>query len=190
MSRIAFKTDPEAEAKVGGGGDGKFDPAPRGIYTLQVAEYSEGKRTTTGKNIGSPCTVLTLEIADEGDYFGKRMWLTVTWVPEKKPGHGLALRALSAFGLDYGPLADFNEADFQGRQCRALVEIDDYIKTGTDGRKYVNKKNYVRELYTKNHPEPAELPPPPPPKEAKPVRAAAPAQSDAQEEFIDQDVPF
>ncbi len=165
MAEIDFDADAEAES-VSGGGGGNFSPAPRGIYTLQVADHSDGERTQGGKNPGTPITKITCEIADEGEHFGKKVWHNVVWIPrgngeKANAGHGMAVHFLHAVGLPFDGKFKLSESDFQGRTFRALLGITTYDKV-FNGRTYTNEKNFIEELYTKKHPEPAndELPAP------------------------------
>lgn len=169
MAKIKFKAD-KADETTGGGG-GNFEPAPRGIYTLQVADYTQGETTSANaKNPGVPKTRLTCEIADEGPEFGKKVWHTVTWISrgtgdKATPGHGIAIHFLHAVGMTFDGQFEFDESDFQGRKFRALLEVEEY-ETVKDGKTYTNQKNVVREVYTDAHPEPSELPAPPTKKKA------------------------
>lgn len=138
-----------------GGGGGGFEPAPRGIYTIQVANYRDGMTQTK-----RPMVVLECEVADEGEAFGKKVWLTITQIPKGQKGHGIMVHALHAFGLAHDGDLDFDTNDFQGRQARALLGVKPYTKV-KDGKTYTNDVNYIEALYTDNHPEPEELPPAP-----------------------------
>jgi hypothetical protein len=187
-----MRADAAEETKTTGNGD--FDPAPRGIYTLQVADYSQDRRTTGGKNPGTPYTSFTCEIADQGPFFGKRVWHTVVWIQKgeagkPRPGHGLCVRFLHAVGMAYDGALNFDEADFQGRTFRALLEVEPYVRV-VNGKSYTNHKNVVRELYTENHPEPAELPPPQVPKAAKPGTEAAKTAGVASDAQDLEEAPF
>ena len=162
MGRISMQADSKEESM--GNKGGNFSAAPRGIYTVQIADHSVDKKTTGGKNPGTPCTVFTCEIADQGEWFGKKLWHTVTWIArgsgeKANPGHGMAVHFLHAVGMPYDGALDFEESDFQGRSFRALLEVETY-ETVKDGKTYTNEKNVVRDLYTDNNPEPAELPAP------------------------------
>ena len=189
MGRIQF-TGKAEDATVGGGGGGNFEPAPRGFYTLQIADYSQNQRTVGGKYPGTPITKFVCEIADEGEHFGKKVWHNVTWIPRgkgEKPqgGHGMAVHFLHAVGMAAnGDEFDFDEAEFQGKTFRVLLEVEPYDKV-VNGRTFTNHKNAVREIYSENHPEPAELPPPKP-KTAK-AKLEAPAKGNDMEL---EEVPF
>jgi len=163
MARINYRGDAEAET-TGQGGGGQFSPAPRGIYTLQIADHSDGEVTQGGKNPGTPITKLECEIADEGEHFGKRVWHNVVWIPrgtgeKANPGHGMAVHFLHAVGLQYDGDFSFEESDFQGRRFRALLGVTTYDKV-VNGRTYTNEKNFIEEVYTDTHPEPDALPAP------------------------------
>lgn len=164
MAEIDFDADKEAESTPGAGGGGNFSPAPRGIYTLQVADHSDGQRTQGGKNPGTPITKMTCEIADDGEHFGKRVWHNVTWIPrgtgeKANAGHGMAVHFLHAVGLPFDGKFKFAESDLQGRTFRALLGITTYDKV-VNGQTYTNEKNFIEEVYTEAHPEPDELPAP------------------------------
>lgn len=163
MARINYRGDAEAETTQQGGND-YFKPAPRGIYTLQIADYSEGEVTQGGKNPRTPITKLICEIADEGEHFGKRVWHNVVWIPrgtgaKPNPGHGIAVHFLHAVGLQYDGEFFFEESDLQGRRFRALLGVTTYEKV-VNGQTYTNEKNFIEEIYTEQHPEPNELPAP------------------------------
>lgn len=167
------------QESTGGGGGGDFAAAPRGIYTLQVSDYAPGKTGPSAKNAGAHLTKLTLEIADEGDCFGKKVWHNLTWIPKGKPGHGILVHFLHALGLPFDGRVNIaaTEREMQGKTLRALLEVDTYDKV-KDGRTYTNEKNVIREVYTEAHPEPDELPPPPKPRATAP-RSGNPAASHA-----------
>jgi len=164
MAEIDFDADAKTESTAGAGGGGNFSPAPRGIYTLQIADHSDGLRTQSGKYIGTPITKLTCEIADECEHFGKRVWHNVTWIPrgtgeKANSGHGMAVHFLHAVGLPFDGKFKFAESDLQGRTFRALLGITTYDKV-VNGKTYTNEKNFIEEVYTEAHPEPTELPAP------------------------------
>jgi hypothetical protein len=157
MARINYKGDAQAE-----NASGQFAPAPRGIYTLQIADYSDGEVTQGGKNPGTPITKLQCEIVDEGEHFGKLVWHNVVWIPrgsgeKANPGHGIAVHFLHAVGLQYDGEFSFEESELQGRRFRALLGVTTYNKV-VNGQTYTNEKNFVEEIYTEEHPEPDELP--------------------------------
>lgn len=188
MAKIHFKADKTAESA---GGGQRFSAAPRGIYTLQIAEHSDGEVTTGGKYVGTPITKFVLEIADEGPHFGKKVWHNVTWIPrgsgeKANGGHGIAVHFLHAVEMDFDGEFDFDESDFQGRMFRALLGVETYTKGD-----YVNEKNVIEEIYSEGHPEPKELPAARPAAASKPANgkpAAAPKQATKQPEL--DDVPF
>ncbi|MEM3356875.1 MAG: hypothetical protein QW166_03505 [Candidatus Bathyarchaeia archaeon] len=156
MARINYKADSKAEASE------QYNPAPEGIYTLQIVEHSDGEVTKGGKYPGTPMTKLICEIADKGEHFGKRIWHNVVWVPrgngkKANSGHGIAVHFLHAIGLPYDGEFEFDESELQGRTFRALVGIKTYEKL-IDGKKVVCEKNYIKQVYTENHPEPKTLP--------------------------------
>lgn len=165
-----------AQETAGGGGGGNFTPAPRGIYTIQVADVKAGKTKESNRDKVD----LECEIADEGESFGKKVWLTITKIPKADKGHGLMIHSLHAFGIALDGEFNFNpEVDLQGRTARALLGVQQREKV-KDGRTYINDVNFVEELYTEKHPEPAELPAPKEPrKAAAPAAAAGPKPSAA-----------
>lgn len=139
-------------AQEGAGGGGNFVPAPRGIYTIQVADVKAG----TTKESNRPKVDLECEISDEGDQFGKKVWLTITFIKKGDKGHGLMLHSFSAFGLKLVGNFDFDpEQDLQGRNARVLLGVTTREKV-KDGRTYVNEVNFIEALYTAKHPEPAD----------------------------------
>lgn len=196
MAQIDYEADKTAET-TGGGGGVKFPAAPRGIYTLQISDFSDGLKTKpTAKNPNVPLTKFVCEVA-EGPYLGSKVWHNVTWIPrgkdEKAPaGHGIAVHFLHAVGMQYDGKFSFQESDFQGRTFRALLEVEEYESSSLkrDGTPYINEKNVIREIYTEAHPEPAELPPAPT-KKALPPRPGQPAgdPGTAQEPDLSE-VPF
>lgn len=161
MARINYKGDAQAETSLQGGNE-QFKPAPRGIYTLQIVDYSDGEVTQGGKNPGTPITKLICEIVDEGEHFGKRVWHNVVWIPrgtgqKANPGHGIAVHFLHAVGMQYDGEFSFEESELQGRRFRALLGVTTYKKV-INGQTYINDKNFIEEIYTEEHPEPNELP--------------------------------
>lgn len=163
MARWGGEADAAAESA--GGGGQKFTPAPRGIYTIQVADYKDGTTSQSQR----PKVDLECEIADEGEHFGKKVWLTITQIPKGEKGHGLMVHQLHAFGLALDGNYDFDTSELQGRQARALLGVTQREKV-KDGKTYINDVNFVEEVYTEKHPEPAELPEP---RQPRPAKAAA-----------------
>ena len=155
----------------GGGGGGNFSPAPRGFYTIQVADIEDAEAKS-----GRPMVKLTCEIADEGEHFGKKVWMNITCIPKGEKGHGIMLHSLHAFGveLEGGPF-ELDTSALQGQQANVLLGVEPYDKVH-QGRTYHNERNVVEELYTEKHPQPKELPPEKEKKET-PAAAAKPAAS-------------
>lgn len=174
MSTWKGSADAEQETAGGGGGQ-KFPPAPRGFYTIQVADVKEGKTKESNRDKVD----LECEIADEGPEFGKKVWVTITQIPKDEKGHGMMIHALHAFGIGLDGDYEFDPvSDLQGKSARALLGVEPRPKTinkGTPQEKtFINDVNFVEALYTEKHPEPAELPAPRAPK-AAPTPAAAPS---------------
>lgn len=191
MSQWEGEADQAAETEGGGGGQ-KFPPAPRGIYTIQVADVKVGIVEKSKR----PKADLMCEISDQGDEFGKRVYVTVTKIAKGDPGHGIMVHTLNAFGLKLNGAYSFNpEADLQGKSARALVGVTTRKKTINAGtpqeRTFDNEVNFVEALYTEKHPEPAndELPPPPAPKAAK-ASAAAETRTAVGAAADQSEVPF
>lgn len=203
MAEIDFDADKEAESVGGGGGGAQFSPAPRGIYTLQIADHTDGEVTHGGKNPGTPITKMTCEIADDGEHFGKRCWHNVVWIlrgngEKANPGHGMAVHFLHAVGLPFDGKFKLNESELQGRTFRALLGITTYDKV-VNSQTYTNEKNFIEQIYTDQHPEPDVLPPPRDPKKQATVgsqnltRAAGGAASNkpgAVDGAVEEKVPF
>lgn len=82
----------DAAVETAGGGGGNFVPAPRGIYTIQVVGTKDG----TTKESRRPKVDLECEIVEEGEHFGKKVWLTITHLPKGEKGHGCFLDRLSS----------------------------------------------------------------------------------------------
>lgn len=178
----SWKGEADASEEADGtGGGGGFEPAPRGFYTIQVADYKEGKTATQRDMI-----TLTCEVADEGPEFGKKVWHNVTKIPKGEKGHGFMVLSLHAFGMVDGSTFDFEPNKFQGQTARALLGVKPLTKV-KDGRTYTNMVNFVEALYTANHPEPAELPPAPAPRGSA-VAAGVPVGARA--EATQEEVPF
>lgn len=156
----------DADESTGSSGD--FTPAPRGFYKIQVANYTDGM---TKKIPPRPMVTLECEIA-EGDYLGKKVWVTVTQIKKGDKGYGIMVRNLHAFGLGLDGTFDFESSEFQGQTATALLGIKPYTKV-KDGRTYTNDVNYVEDLYTLNTPPPEELPPAPPAPRQQEVKTAS-----------------
>lgn len=181
MARWKMKADKEEETS---GGGGNFKPAPRGFYTIQVANVKDGMTQTQ-----RPMVTLECEVCDDGPDFGKKVWANVTQIPKGEKGHGIMVHSLHAFGLEYDGDLDFDTSAFQGMQARALLGVRPYTKV-SGGRTYTNDVNFVEALYTDNHPEPATLPPEPAPRAAKPNGGTAKAVEPKQGELMEDEVPF
>lgn len=180
-----WKGTADASAETAGGGGGKFTPAPRGFYTIQVADIKEGVTRSSNR----PKVDLECEVVDEGESFGKKVWLTITHIPKGEKGHGIMLHQLHAFGMALDGAYEFDPSELQGRQASVLLGIEQREKN-VNGRIYVNDVNVVEAVYTEKHPRPDVLPPAPPPKAA---RAAAPVNTarDIEQEPQDlEEVPF
>lgn len=181
--------DAASESGATGGGK-KFPAAPRGIYTIQVADYTEGKTKESGRDKVD----LMCEIADEGPWLGTRCYVTITHIPAGEKGHGIMIHTLHAFGLALDGSYEFELSDLQGRQARALLGVEMRAKV-KDGRTYHNEVNVVEALYTEKHPEPAEIPEPkatqapktPMPSAAKPSAAVQQVFGGGKKKI---DVPF
>ena len=85
----------DAAVETAGGGGGNFVPAPRGIYTIEVLDTKDG----TTKESKRPKVDLECEIVDEGEHFGKKVWLTITHIPKGEKGHGLMIHSLLVLWL-------------------------------------------------------------------------------------------
>lgn len=193
--------DATQESAGGGGGGQKFPPAPRGFYTIQVADVKEGKTKESGRNKVD----LECEIADEGPEFGKKVWLTITQIPEGEKGHGMMIHSLHAFGIGLDGSYELDPVnDLQGRQAKVLLGIEKRPKTVNKGtpqeKTFINDVNFVEALYTEKHPQPDELPAERAPKAAAPAAKGPQPSAAAQKVFGKQpatagagkskDVPF
>lgn len=157
-----WKGEADVTKETAGGGGNNFPPAPRGFYTIQVADITEGE-TRGNPEKGTPSRPkidLECEIADQGEQFGKKVWLTITHIGKTEKGHGLMIHQLHAFGLALDGNYDFETSELQGRQARALIGITQREKTVNAGtpqeKKYINDVNFIEEVYTEKHPEPAD----------------------------------
>lgn len=165
----------DAAAESAGASKGnKFPVAPRGIYTVQVADYKDGT-TKTGK----PMVSLTCEIAD-GPEMGKRAgFVNVVRIAKGEKGHGIMVHQLHSFGLEHDGKISLDTSDFQGQTAQALVGVEQFEKV-VNGKTYINERNFIEELYSAGHPAPKELPVP---KVQKAV-AGNPAAKDPLEEEV------
>lgn len=181
MARWQLEADVDAEATGGSGKD--FSPAPRGFYTIQVANVKDGM---TNKTPPRPMVVLECEIAD-GFYLGKKVWQTIVQIKKDDKGHGIMVHSLHAFGMAHDGSLDFDTDQFQGKQATALLGVKPYTKV-VSGKSYTNMVNYIEELYTENNPQPAELPPDPLKKEQPARPAPAPNAVDSNKDM--EECPF
>lgn len=174
-----WKIEADASEESSGSGKGnKFPAAPRGIYTIQVADYKDGISLNTKR----PTVSLTCEIAD-GPEMGKRAgFVNITAIPKGEKGHGIMVHALHAFGLAHDGLLELDTSDFQGLTCRALVGVEQYEKE-SNGRTFTNERNFIEQLYSEKTPEPSELP------EPKNKKAAIPAKTSTSV-HQEEEVPF
>jgi hypothetical protein len=152
---------------------------------------TEGKVESNGRDKVS----LMCEIADDGPEFGKRVWVTITQIPKGEKGHGIMIHNLHAFGIGLDGNYEFDPvSDLQGKQARALLGVEPYVKV-KDGRTYNNERNFVEELYTEGHPEPATLPAAPAAKTTTPAAKPGPQPSAAVRKVFakrpeQEEVPF
>lgn len=180
-------------AETAGGGGGNFVPAPRGLYTIQVADTKTG--LTKEKKL--PKVDLECEISDEGEEFGKKVWLTITKIDKGEKGHGIMIHNLHAFGIELDGNYNFDTDDLQGKSARVLLGVTQREKV-KDGRTYLNDVNFVEEVYTKNHPEPdpTMLPPAKKQNNSKPAAPAGNVPSNIAKTFPgarpakQEEVPF
>lgn len=189
MTMTRWKGHADKDAETAGGGWGNFEPAARGIYTIQVANFKDGITQT-----GRPMVTLECEIADQGPHFGKKVWLNVTEIPEGEKGHGIFIHYCHAFGLEIDGDYDFDTGSFQGKKARALLGVEprESKNKKSDGTPYINMVNWVEAVYTENHPEPKELPPPMQRKQpaGKPTIGKPPAREEAGRQGEPEEVPF
>lgn len=202
MAKVTFEADQEAESTGDQGGGGNRKAKVRGVYTLQIVEVSDGKKTSAmaKKFPNVPMTNFKLEVAtdDERDMLGEPCWHGVTWVPRGKdekaaPGHGMAVHWLHATNMPFNGKFEFDEEDWYQpahANVRALLEVEEYeSKTKKpDGTPYINEKFVIRQVYTDAHPEPAELPAAPAKKAPQPARAGGKTPAPSQQEL--EEVPF
>jgi hypothetical protein len=72
---------------------------------------------------GDPMFVLEM-VNLEGPDAGKRLWHYLCFIPAGKPGHGLALKCLKAFGLPCEGAIRVKPTDFVDRTIKVDVEIE------------------------------------------------------------------
>lgn len=156
MAKWSIPADPSTMKETKKSGN-KFPPVPRGIYTIQVADFKDGISQATRR----PMITLMCEVAEPAEYCGQgRVYVNITQIPKGAKGHGIMLRNLHAFGVECGDTLTFDTSDLQGAKARALLGVEPSIKVVGD-KTYTNERNFIEELYTSNHPEPLELPPAP-----------------------------
>lgn len=66
-----------------------FDVIPRGQYVLIITEAEE----RTSKN-GDPMVAVTLEVDDDAQQLGKKIWHYVTFISQERKGAGMAIHFL------------------------------------------------------------------------------------------------
>ena len=116
MSDIEMEGDPQADA-------GDFSPLPPAEYVFKCEEAKLGETSTHRKKID-----LTL-VVDEGEFEGRKVWHTLTFIPKGDAGHGLTISCLKAFGLldpEEPSRIRVNREDFEGRTARARTKIEEY----------------------------------------------------------------
>lgn len=109
-------------------GNAESDPGgtfPKDDYFLKCTHVQdkdkEGNDLISSK--GNNMWVLEFTVA-EGPFANRKMWHYLVWLPEGKPGHGMALRSIHAFGLDPEGENDYNPGHFLNVTVKATVDID------------------------------------------------------------------
>lgn len=151
-------------------GQGNFTPFPAGEYLLVAKEAKTGPT----KDQRRRKTELKCEVVD-GQYAGRLIWTTLTWIPKGEPGHGIALSALKAMGLPYDGSLRFSAQDLVNRPFKAQVIIDaeyDPSKPTNKVKKFISDQEMLDQEQEFAGGKGEQAPPTRP--AAAPARAAAP----------------
>ena len=143
---------------------GSFQPIPDGDYVLTVTKVEDGKARS-----GKDKTTLELTI-DDGQYARRKIWHSLTWIPVGEKGHGIAIHALHAFGLDHDGDVDFDTQDFLGRSAKANVVTEEY-----EGK----SNNKIGYFYTEDNAS-----------QAAPKNGSAKDQTKAKNGKVEDSIPF
>ena len=119
MARVNMKANGAEEAGSG------FPPIPEGEYYLVVKKVTDGVVASSGRQKAN----LEFEVGT-GPYEGRKIWHTLTFIPEGDAGHGIMVQALKALGMPHDGELDFDSQELLGKVCRAKIIIDTY-----DGKK-------------------------------------------------------
>lgn len=142
-----------------------FTPLPKGTYGVQV-ESAEVTPTKTGKTMFK----LTLVVAEQGPYTGRKLWTNLVVSPESPQALAFFFRDMAALGAD----AEF----FRGNPDDATVcarIVQQFAKARVDFQKDDPTRNEVKGL----QPAVAEAAPAAPAAPGEPAAAPAPAATPA-----------
>ena len=115
MARVNMKANGAEEAGSG------FPPIPEGEYYLVVKKVTDGIVASSGRQKAN----LEFEVGT-GPYEGRKIWHTLTFIPEGDAGHGLMVQALKALNMPHDGELDFDSQELLGKVCRAKVIIATY----------------------------------------------------------------
>lgn len=103
---------------------------PKGNYDLQIVEFvaKSGKSYPcegTTKN-GDPKVDLLVEVLNDGDFKGERLFHSVTFMAKDKPGAGMSVHFLKTIGQPWEGKVDVNPTQWIGAKFRGYVVEDEY----------------------------------------------------------------
>jgi len=77
--------------------EGDYAAAPEGIYKLQIMKVTDTKDGQPWKSRnGDDFVLCECEIADAGDWLGKKVWMGITVMDPEEKGAGIAVKFLKA----------------------------------------------------------------------------------------------
>ena len=123
---------------------GGFTPVPVGEYWLKVMDTKEGH---TGK--GDRMVDVTLEVTNDIQYNGKKVWHKVSFLPAKQkdgtptPGAGISKHWLHCLGEPFEAHAAVNHLAWRGKRLKVKLGLDTYI--GRDDKE--KNKNVIDEIF-------------------------------------------
>lgn len=91
---------------------------PAGDYEFKVIDLPAHSITSTNRNM------LTMKmVIQDGEYSGRKIRWNLVFLTKDHEHHGMTVKALKAFGLEYDGALNIEPSDFQDKLVRAHVTV-------------------------------------------------------------------
>ncbi len=110
-------------------GQGKL--LPKQWFTFEVIDFTSQAGAqypmegVTKKN-NYPKVDFLVEVVDQGEFKGERVFHTVTFMPKDKDGAGMAIHFLKSIGQPFEGKLDINTDDWIGKRFMGYAIVDEY----------------------------------------------------------------